>query len=167
MASVQNTDWEQETLEKFIKIYQLNERYSFSNKKRRVLEVAEFLLERQQKIEDDQNVQPLIKDLKSAFDTSFDEDDMRVDFNRFSDLWLELLKPLLKERQKKQKRRVLITLDDLKVKRNKKYFSESELQKIYDNIPLTEKLGVRIAACIVGVGIKESPDNLSTTTLVP
>lgn len=156
LTSIQDTEWEQEALEKFIKIYQLNERNSLSNKKRRVLEVAEFLLERQQKIEDDQDVQTLIRELQKAFDTSFDEDDMRVDFNRFSDLWLELLKPLLKERQKKQRRRVLITLDDLKVQRNKKYFSKSELQKIYENIPLTEKLGVRIAACIVGVGIKES-----------
>ena len=94
----------------------------------------------------------LINRLLDFFKEGYREDDMAVDYDRFADMWLELLKPLLKKRQQRSGRRELITLENLKTKWVVRYFEPEQLRKIYNHIPLMDKLENRIAACIIGVG---------------
>ena len=58
---------------------------------------------------------------------------------------------LILEPFSQNKKRSLITLDDLKTKWVKRYFEPEQLENIFDHIPLMEKLESRVAACIIGV----------------
>lgn len=152
LTSVEDVDWNQDTLSRFLELYRKNERKAIPHKKRRALEVAEFLLDKQTRAEGEEEEDvALINRLLDVFQKGYGEDDMAVDYDRFADMWLELLKPLLKEKQQKSGRRELITLENLKTKWVIRYFEPKQLRKIYDHIPLMDKLENRIAACIIGV----------------
>jgi superfamily II DNA or RNA helicase len=151
LDNVTDIDWSPKTLDNFISIFRRNERNAIPNKKRRALEVAEFLLTKQIRYEKDDTIIRLIKELQKAFRAGYRIEEMAIDYSRFAELWLELLMPMLKEKQLKATRRALITLENLKTPWLKRYFEPEQLKSIYDHIPLTEKLEKRIAACIVGV----------------
>ncbi len=153
LDDVKNLKWNQSTLDKFIELFRKNERMAIPNKKRRALEVAEFLLSKQVRKEEDEKLIKLIKELQKVFKEGYREDEMAVDYDRFADLWLELLKPILKEKQQKSRRRELITLDNLKTPWLKQYFEPEQLHNIFQHIPLMDKLEKRIAACIIGVRV--------------
>ncbi|MEO2051944.1 MAG: SNF2-related protein [Allomuricauda sp.] len=153
LSSVEDIDWHQDTLSRFLELYRKNERKAIPHKKRRALEVAEFLLDKQTRaeVEKEEDI-ALINRLLDVFKVGYREDDMAVDYDRFADMWLDLLKPLLKKKQQKSGRRELITLENLKTKWVVRYFEPEQLRKIYDHIPLMDKLENRIAACVIGVG---------------
>ena len=152
LKTAEDKEWNQEVLDKFINIYKKNERDSLPNKKRRVLNVVEHLLEKQFKFESKEKnpeMLDLIKKLQQLF-YNYSDEDMSIDFLKFADEWLEVLKPLLKEKKLHSRRKELITLYDLKTKWVKRYFDFEQLWRIYDNVPLVDKLENRIASCIIG-----------------
>ncbi|WP_422350761.1 SNF2-related protein [Flagellimonas sp.] len=151
LLQVQNIEWKKNTLDGFLNIIRKNERNAIPHKKRRALEVADYLLAKQVRAEEDEHVVRLIERLQKAFRMGFHFDEMAIDYSKFAELWLEELKPMLKERRSKASRRELVTLENLKTRWVKRYFEPERLKYIYGHIPLIDQLERRIAACIVGV----------------
>lgn len=153
MPNKNSQEFHHEELDYFLQQLRESEREVLPNKKRRALEVAEADLERQKK--EKNGFQTLIRDILAHFDFSPDTgivEDMTVDFERFAELWLELLSPQLIALKTKLriKNRQLLSLEDLKKPRYLKGFTQEELTWLHNNIPLTEKLDYRVAACVVG-----------------
>jgi superfamily II DNA or RNA helicase len=138
-------------LKHFVRLFREKERVSLPHKKRRALEVAEAILQRQWKEETKKQngaMIALLADVLDAFKPS--DKEFSVDYSRFSVLWLDILSGWLKDWRSSKKRRRWLSLEDLIRSRQSFTFSQVQLEYILAHLPLTDPLDLQIAACIVG-----------------
>lgn len=144
-------EWSQGVLEKFVKKLHEKERHLLPEKKRRALDVAEYILEKKLNKEKDSESRILINQLLSLF--KFPDKDFIVDFDGFADQWINFLQPFLdKKREQAKRKRAVYNLDSLKREYLSIPLDREDLKQILESCPYTENIDSKIAACIIGVG---------------
>jgi superfamily II DNA or RNA helicase len=148
--------WDDNTsnsLKEYIKLLQKQEIESLPNRRKRALRVAERLVDNQlkkaRKEKDREMTSILLKVLSTFRPIVRNEDEYKIDFYAYSQVWLDELNPILKEKREGFKRRVYY-LNDLKKEKNISFTLE-QLTKIYKDLPVTKQVWKNVAACIIGV----------------
>lgn len=89
-----------------------------------------------------------IEEVLALFQPSIQEE--AVNFAVFAMLWLDILTTRLKTARAKIKSRRYLSLENLGKQYKQAFFTEKELNYIVQNVVLTERLDLKIAACIIG-----------------
>jgi len=148
---VQRMDWNQSELDKFILNMQEQEIRLLPHKKKRVLEVAQSILDQKIKQEKHVAVKQKLIEVRNLFKQSSRE--MIVDYYKFAEHWIQLLQPYLDEKRAKAKRKRTVYNFGTLVRDYKRIeLSLDVLEHIVKNCRYTEKIDNRIVACIIGVG---------------
>lgn len=142
--------WNQAELDEFINKMREREIQLLPHKRRRTLEVAKIILIQKLKSEKDSLYGAKIKEVLSLFNHGSRE--VIVDYYRFAEIWLKILKPYLdaKRAGTKNKRKVYNLRNLIREHRNIS-FSMKDLDDVLENCPYTETIDNRVAACIIGV----------------
>lgn len=120
------------------------------NKRKRVLRVAQEILDKHYKKAKEINRKQLIVNIKKLFNTDHAEDHGIVDYYHFAQQWLDVFQPVLnKKRKLHKKKRFVYSLNDLSDK--DVALPDSQLESIFKNCPYTETIDEKVAACIIGI----------------
>lgn len=151
--------WEQDVLEAFITKMKEKERDLLPPKKKRVLAVAEQILEKKLKTEKDTEIKALLKRNRELFQLR--SKGIIVDFDDFASQWIDILRPYLdQKRAGSKKKRIVYNLNSLRRDFKKIELDKQLLEKILENCPFTEDIDQKIASCIIGVRTSKQPKRL-------
>ncbi len=141
--------WQQSFLENYINIFKRKERELLPPKKKRALEVAEVILERQRKRKEVTHEEAeLIDQLRNFF---VPKSKFVIDYEHFSDEWITVLQPYLNTKRANQgRRKKTLNLNNLKNDKHI-FFDEKTLSRIINNTKYTEEIDSKIASCIIGI----------------
>lgn len=145
-------DWNDEVLRKYICDFKEKERDLLPFKKKRALEVAEYILKRKLK---GNNVKTEVKTaFRSHLKLLKPSPDFAVDYELLADEWISILQPILDEKRNNLKRkRTVINLSSLK---NEPQIDLpfDMLNDILEKAPITDDVDNKIASCIIGIAGK-------------
>lgn len=141
--------WNEGALKKYIVYFKEKERELLPPKKKRALNVVEYILDRNLKRQDiDASTKYIIK---SHLELLKANSQFAVDYELLADEWIAVLQPYLNEKRDSLKRkRTVINLSSLKNDR-KVSFSKELLTDILENAPITDDIDSKIASCIIGI----------------
>lgn len=146
--------WNNDYLERYLKILRDKEIELLPPKKKRALKVAKQIFEHRMK---KRNVDKYEKQMLQELLKLFNEKNKAVDFDEFAATWVDFLQPYLdNKRERNIRKRVSFNLNDLyrASEINKMDFNLKHLQRILEDAPLHQDIDSKIASCIVGVPIK-------------
>lgn len=143
-------DWNDGMLKKYITLFKEKEIDLLPNKKRRALNVAKVILEKNSRRKDiTSTVKDVIQDLLQLLEPN---NQLGVDFEFLADEWISIFQPYLNEkRENNGKKRKVLNLSTLEADYKKFDFSERCFAEMLDNVPVTEDIDSKIASCIIGV----------------
>jgi superfamily II DNA or RNA helicase len=143
--------WDQSVLDNFLLQFRGYELLLLPEKRRRALSVAEFILKSKlEKGVKNNETRVLLQDNLDLLNTSIKDE--ITDFYSLSELWLELLQPLLNvKRNQRINRRKALNLASLKENWKKIELSNKSLQHILTHCHKVESIDYKIAACIIGI----------------
>jgi hypothetical protein len=143
----------QPELDRYIKLLLRNEINILPSKRKRAIEVAKVILERELKLAA-KNIprRKLIRDILEMFDPKIVNTEYNIDYYHFSQQWLDIFTPILSEKKRKQGKRdkKVLSLLDLKNDRSIE-LSDELLTKILNQAPLIVNMWSRVASCIIGL----------------
>lgn len=131
-----------------------NEINILPTKRKRVLEIAQYILNKKLKHESPDVIRRnLILEVLEIFELKVGDMDYNIDYYAFSQHWLDKFTPLLQEKRLKQKRgaKTVITLNDLRVDYKTIDLSSVFLEDLKKKITIIPNIWNQIAACIIGV----------------
>jgi len=142
-------DWNDAALRSYVTYFKEKERELLPPKKKRALEVAEHILERNLKR---QGIKTATKKIiESHLKLLKPNSQFAVDYELLADEWITILQPLLTEKRAHLKgKRKVINLSSLKNDR-KINFPEELLSDMLENAPITDDIDNKIASCIIGI----------------
>ena len=120
------------------------------NKKRRALEVAEYILQKQREKNENEFKSDLYKELLSCFQNPKIDEEEIVDLYTFAQQWLTILTPYVREKRYREKRNT-IGLNDLKQDYAQIELTREILEQILLSITYKKSPKYNIASCILGV----------------
>jgi len=145
-----NLEWNHEALKKYVRIFKEKERELLPPKKKRALEVVEYIL--QKKFNNntiDAEKKKLIKSMLSFLKPNPRE---VIDYERLAEDWIDLLQPFLDEKRAKNRRKKEVyNLASLKRSHKTINFGNHQLSEIIENSPIVDAVDNKIASCIIGV----------------
>ncbi|MXV49903.1 hypothetical protein GS399_02890 [Pedobacter sp. HMF7647] len=147
------SDSVQQELDRYIKLLLYNEINMLPSKRKRAIEVAKVILEKQLKFsEKDPIRKKLIKRVLDMFEPRIIDEEYNIDYYHFSQQWLDIFTPILaqKKRAQKKKDKKVLSLLDLRKEKSIELTNEM-LQKIYIEAPLIVNMWSRVASCIIGL----------------
>ena len=143
-------EWKQLVLDLYLEKFRGQEKLLLPQKKRRALEVAEYILTQKLDREKEVGKRQLLQDNLLLFRESIKSE--VVDFYSLAELWLDVMQPYLNNmRDLPRNRRKALNLNSLKSEWKKVELTEEILQYILINCPQAESIDGKIAACIIGV----------------
>ena len=143
-------DRAEQILSLFINKLQSQEKKLLPNKKRRALEVAEYILQKQRENNEDEYKSDLYQELLNCFQTPKIDKEEIVNLYTFAQQWFTILTPYLQEKRHREKRKI-ISLNDLKQDYAQIELTSERLEQILSSVPYKKSLKDNIASCILGV----------------
>ncbi len=151
--NVNELTWQEQPLEKYIKLFKHKERELLPPKKKRALEVAEAIIEAKLKSKDISLI--LRSNLNYSQNLLNSKTEEVVDFERLAEEWIDILQPYLDEKRRANKRKkIILNLSNLKNDYKKIDFEMINFEKLFDKCIIADDVDKRIAACIIGVAAK-------------
>ncbi|RBQ07808.1 hypothetical protein DRW42_09390 [Pedobacter miscanthi] len=154
MGESKGLSWDQNSLEHYVSLFQSKERELLPPKKRRALEVAEYILTmklKNKKIDSEEG--SAYQEMIGAMNGSSDE---AVDYERLAEEWIQILQPALKlKRENNRRKRTILNLANLKGEYRNMEFDVPQLLGMLERCVLGKDIDKRIAACIIGVAAGE------------
>jgi superfamily II DNA or RNA helicase len=143
----------QKELDHYIKLLLDNEINILPSKRKRAIEVAKFILEKQFKLaEKDLPRRKLIRQVLEMFEPRIVNEEYNIDYYHFSQQWLDIFTPILAEKKRAQKKKDKKVLSLLDLRKDKSVALPNELlQKILNDAPLIVNVWSRVASCIIGL----------------
>ncbi|MFD2873479.1 SNF2-related protein [Mucilaginibacter ximonensis] len=143
----------QNELNHYIKLLLDNEINILPSKRKRAIEVAKFILEKQFKLaEKDLPRRKLIRQVLEMFEPRIVNEEYNIDYYHFSQQWLDIFTPILAEKKRAQKKKDKKVLSLLDLRKDKSVALTDELlQKILNDAPLIVNMWSRVASCIIGL----------------
>ena len=143
-------EWNDDALKKYVELFKKKERDLLQPKKKRVLEVAEYILTMKLKSKEIDDAHKSI--FKSMLNLLKSNPKDAIDYERLAEEWIGILQPYLNEKREKNKRRkIRYNLISLKKDYNKIHLNISELNNIIEKTPIIDSIDNKIAACVIGV----------------
>lgn len=146
----QKLKWDENSLNRFIKLFKQKERELLPPKKKRALAVAEFILLSKAK-DKDINIK-LKQSIKSMLNLLKSNSIEAVDYERLAEEWIGILQPYLNEKRELNRRRKnVLNLSSLKSGYKKIVLDIDQLNEMIENITIVDEIDNKIASCIIGV----------------
>lgn len=144
-------EWNDLVLERYVNLFKLKEIELLSPKKYRALKVAEHILSKKMNSRD---TLAASKDIYRRMIKILQvKSDLIIDYERLAEDWILILQPFLKiKRENNKRRKIVLNLYNLKNDYNNISLCDEDLIRIIDNCVIADKIDMRIAACIIGVG---------------
>ena len=145
-----NLEWNHLALKKYVGIFKEKERELLPPKKKRALEVAEYILQKKLNSKNaDSAKKRLINTMLNFLKPNPKE---VVDYERLAEDWIDLLQPFLDEKRAKNRRKKdVFNLSSLKRSHKTINFENQQLSDIIENSPIIDAVDNKIASCIIGV----------------
>jgi SNF2 family DNA or RNA helicase len=146
--------WSDQALNKYVSLFKEKEIELLPYKKRRAIEVARFILEKNAKRKDiSLQAKEVIESLLQLVNPN---NQFGVDYELLADEWIVLLQPYLNEkREAVRRKKTVLNLSSLKQDYKKFDFSDNRFAQMLNNAPVTEDIDSKIASCIIGVASNE------------
>lgn len=143
-------DWNPLALKRYIRLFKEKERELLPPKKKRALEVAEYILHKKLTNKDISNYRKsLISSMISFLKPNPKE---VIDYERLAEDWIDILQPYLDEKRiKNTRKKEVYNLSSLKRSHKSIKFENDQLLKIIENSPIVDDVDNKIASCIIGV----------------
>ncbi|MFN0293120.1 hypothetical protein E5L68_017140 [Pedobacter helvus] len=148
-------EWDQKSLEHYIKFFQTKERDLLPPKKKRALEVAEHILQMKLKNKS-MNIyeKSAYKEVLNAVTGKSNE---AFDFERLAEEWIQVLQPYLKtKRENLRRKRTILNLNNLKSNHKEIILDIDHLSEMLERCMLGDEIDKRIAACIIGTASSQA-----------
>ncbi|MBB6239943.1 superfamily II DNA or RNA helicase [Pedobacter sp. AK013] len=142
--------WDQDSLRQYIVFFRTKERELLPPKKKRALEVVEYILImklKNKKIDADIKVsyQEMLNAIMGKSNEVFD-------YERLAEEWIQILQPILKrKRELLRRKKTILNLASLKNDYKEIQFEPDQLSEMIEGCILGEDIDKRIAACIIGI----------------
>ncbi|MBN3944650.1 SNF2-related protein [Nostoc sp. NMS9] len=151
------TDTTTKVLSRCLQLLKNNEIKLLPNKRRRALEVVQFIIERQLQITKNASKKSLYEEVLELFKPTSIDSEYSINYYLFSQQWLDILNPyLFDKRQDRKYKRQIVSLNDLK--EDKEFhnilLNTENLEQIINNIPYTQPIWQNVAACIISISSK-------------
>lgn len=119
-------------------------------KKKRALNVAQFILEKSLKRKDNnQQVRDIVESLLALLKPNSQS---IVDYEFLADEWIAILQPHLNvKRGNIGRKKIVLNLSNLKQDYKKFDFTDRTFVQMFENAPVTEDIDSKIASCIIGI----------------
>lgn len=148
-GNIQNLEWNDAALKKYVILFKRKERTLLPPKKKRSLEVAEYIIRKRL---DSKNKLEMKDSLQMMLDMLTGKAEEIVDFERLADDWITVFQPYLDQKRKQgRKKRVLYNLHEIKKESAKIPLSCDILNQFIENSIIAQAVDERVAACIIGV----------------
>jgi hypothetical protein len=148
-GNIQNIDWNDAALKKYVILFKRKERTLLPPKKKRSLEVAEHIIRKRL---DSKNTIEMKDTLQMMLDMLTGKAEEIVDFERLADDWITVFQPYLDQKRKQgRKKRLLYNLHEIKKESAKIPLSCEILNQFIENSIIAQAVDERVAACIIGV----------------
>ncbi|MBW4688315.1 MAG: hypothetical protein KME40_25305 [Komarekiella atlantica HA4396-MV6] len=151
------TDTTTQVLSKYLQLLKINEIKLLPNKRKRALEVVQFIIERQLQITKNASNKSLYEEVLELFKPTSIDSEYSINYYLFSQQWLDILNPyLFEKRQDIKYKRQIVSLNDLKEDKefHKILLNPEKLEQIINNLPYTQPIWQNVAACIIGISSK-------------
>lgn len=148
--SSEGLEWKDDALEKYIDLFKRKERDLLQPKKKRVLNVAEYILtmklkSKKLKIEQKSTYKSMLNLLRPNPRDS-------IDYERLAEEWISILQPYLNEKRENSRRRKdIYNLTSLEKDYKKIELDLKLLNHIIESMPIVDSVDNKIASCIIGV----------------
>ncbi len=146
----QKLKWDDSSLHRFINLFKQKEKDLLPPKKKRALDVAEYILSK--KIET-KGIHPTLKqsmrDMLNLLKLNSIE---AVDYERLAEEWIEILQPYLDTKREQNKRKkIILNLSSLKSDYKNINLDIEQLNKMIENSTIIDEIDNKIASCIIGI----------------
>ena len=143
--------WDEKALVRYINLFKAKERELLPPKKRRALDVAEYILDKKL------NVKEVTNETKDEYRRMLKimrlKSNKAVDFERLAEEWIIILQPFLKiKRDKLRRKKTVLNFYNLKIEYKSIPLDKDLISKIINVSIIADEIDKRIAACIIGVG---------------
>jgi superfamily II DNA or RNA helicase len=143
-------EWNNESLITYIKLFKQKERELLPPKKKRAIEVAEFILEKKKKLKEiDPPLRIAINEVLNMLKPNLSN---VVDYERLAEEWIIILQPYIDEKRLNNRRKKNIyNLNDLKRDHKRIEITIEMLNKLIEKTPIVDDIDNKIASCIIGI----------------
>lgn len=151
LVHVENSKWDESAVNQMtecINLIEKNEINLLSNKKKRAYKLLTELLVHYKKNELDENRRALILLLHNELNHHNVSEEI-LELNHLLDTWIEIIQPDLAALRAKNRSPKVIS--DLRAVLKKHPVKTKDLERLVNSVEYTERVGSRIAACIIGV----------------
>lgn len=152
--------WDDTSLHRFISLFKQKERELLPPKKKRALDVAEYILSKKIETKNkdiDSNLKQSILEVLNLIKPSSVE---AVDYERLAEEWIEILQPYLDiKRQQNKRKKTVFNLSSLKSDYKKIDLDIEQLNAMMENSTIIDEIDNRIASCIIGVSDIRNKEN--------
>jgi superfamily II DNA or RNA helicase len=149
--------WDDNSLHRFINLFKQKERDLLPPKKKRALDVAEYILSKKlerKNINSNHILKQSIRDMLSILKPDSIE---AVDYERLAEEWIEILQPFLNSKREQNKRKkVVLNLSSLKPDYNKIDLDIERINEMIENSTIVDEIDNKIASCIIGLSDAKS-----------
>lgn len=144
--------WDDYSLHRFINLFKKKERDLLPPKKKRALDVAEFILFKKSNKKDKKVIPNLKQSIHEMLDLLKKDSVKAVDYERLAEEWVEILQPYLDaKREQNRRKKTVLNLSSLKSGYDKIDLDVEQLNEMIENSTIVDEIDNKIASCIIGV----------------
>jgi len=144
--------WDDNSLHRFINLFKQKERDLLPPKKKRALDVAEYILSKKIAGKNKNINQSLKQSINGMLNLLKPNSIEAVDYERLAEEWIEILQPYLDIRREQNKRKkIVLNLSSLKSDYKKIDVNMELLNEMIENSTIVDEIDNKIASCIIGV----------------
>lgn len=144
--------WDDISLYRFISLFKQKERDLLPPKKKRALDVAEYILSKKAEGKNKTLNQSLKQSFREMLNLLKPNSIEAVDYERLAQEWIEILQPYLDNKREQNKRKkTVFNLSSLKSDYKKIDLDMEQLNEMMENSAIVDEIDNRIASCIIGV----------------
>jgi len=142
--------WDQESLKHYINFFQSKERELLPPKKKRALDVAEYILN--MKLKNKSIELPRKKAFEDMLSAIRGDSSEAIDYERLAEEWIVILQPILEhKREEVRRKKKILNLSNIKSEHKNIEIEPTQLWDMTERCILGEDIDKRIAACIIGI----------------
>ncbi len=144
--------WDNNSLRRFINLFKQKERDLLPPKKKRALDVAEYILSKKIEGKNKSIGNSLRQSIKEMLNLLKPNSNIAVDYERLAEEWIEILQPYIDDKRDKNKRKkTVLNFSSLKLDYKKININENLLNEMIENSVIVDEIDNKIASCIIGV----------------
>ncbi|MFP9114443.1 SNF2-related protein [Flavobacterium sp. RHBU_3] len=144
--------WDDNSLHRFINLFKQKERDLLPPKKKRALDVAEYILSKKVEGKNKNLNQSLRQSIRVMLNLLKPNSIEAVDYERLAEEWIEILQPHLDAKREQNKRKkTVLNLSSLKSDYKKIDLDMERINEMIESSTIVDEIDNKIASCIIGI----------------